>query len=343
MLGIKTTAHNSSFIRNSATTAAYDQASEVYLANIAQSFEPTFTARDGLRYLTQCLVCSGSSFTDCIEGDFFGTPQEAARFFLAHRHGVVKGRIQRCDRCGFTFTNPQFFPKDYDEIYAHAPKPTDSRITLHAGDARRFRRLAKVVRKDVGEVGRFLDFGCGRGGFLVAMDDPNGVGFELGERGSLTVGQSLIKTGHFLDMAGSPGFEHGSFDLITSFDVFEHLPDLDQYVQALRALLKPGGHIVITVPDIGRWNAKLAGSRWNMYLLEHLWYFNRQTLHAFMKRAGFRETHHRVLPYDAPVAHIVRRVAQTYRLPVPEFGPKLSSIVFPVPIGLMYGAFKFEG
>ena len=296
-----------------------------------------------MRHLTECIVCSGTSFATYMDSTFSGKPDEAARFFLAHRHGVVRGQIQRCQSCGFTFTNPQFFPDDYNMIYQNAPKPTDSKITLHAGDTRRFRRLARIVRADVGEFDRFLDFGCGRGGFLVAMDDPAGIGFELGEPGAFSVGRSVVKTGHFLDLAGGPGLEKGSLDLITSFDVFEHLPDLDQYVRALSTLLKPGGHVVITVPDIGRWNAKLARSRWNMYLLEHLWYFNKQTLRAFMKRAGFRETHHRVLPYDAPVAHIVRRVAQTYGLPSPEFGPKLSSIVFPVPIGLMYGAFRFEG
>jgi SAM-dependent methyltransferase len=293
-----------------------------------------------MRFLTECPVCSGTSFKTFMESTFSGTPGEAARFFLANRHGVVRGQIQRCQTCGFTFTNPQFFADDYNEIYKNAPRPTDSKITLHAGDARRFRRLAKIVRKDVGQVGRFLDFGCGRGGFLAAMDDPAGVGFEVGDPGVTAAGPSQIVTGRFFDVAGSQGFEKGSFDLITSFDVFEHLPDLDKYVEVLRTLLKPGGHLVITVPDIGRWNAKLAGSRWNMYLLEHLWYFNKETMRTFMARAGFHETQHRVLPYDAPVAHIVRRVAQTYGLPTPEFGPKLSSIVFPVPIGLMYGVFK---
>jgi SAM-dependent methyltransferase len=296
-----------------------------------------------MRYLTECIVCSGTSFVTYLDSTFSGTPQEAARFFLAHRHGVVRGQIQRCQSCGFTFTNPQFFPDDYNEIYKNAPKPTDSKITLHAGDSRRFRRLAKFVRADVGEFDRFLDFGCGSGGFLIAMDDPAGVGFEVGEPGAFSAGRSQVRTGNFLDLTGGLGMEKESLDLITSFDVFEHLPNLDQYVSALSTLLKPGGHLVITVPDVGRWNAKLAGSRWNMYLLEHLWYFNKETLRAFMKRAGFRETHHRVLSYDAPVAHIVRRVAQTYGLPSPEFGPKLSSIVFPVPIGLMYGAFRFEG
>jgi len=295
-----------------------------------------------MRYLTECLVCSGKSFTTRMKSTFSGSPQDAAKFFLAHRHGVVRGQIQQCDSCGFTFTNPQFLADDYNEIYKNAPKPTDSRITLHAGDKRRFRRLAKVVRQDVGQLGRFLDFGCGRGEFLMALDDPAGTGFEVGEPGTFLAGRSQVTTGHFLDVLGSPGFEKGSFDLITSFDVFEHLPDLDKYVQAFSTLLKPGGHIVITVPDIGRWNAKLAGDRWNMYLLEHLWYFSKKTLGTFMQRAGFRETHHRVLPYDAPVAHIVRRVAQTYGLQPRELGPTLSSIVVPVPIGLMYGAFKLE-
>jgi SAM-dependent methyltransferase len=295
-----------------------------------------------MRYLRVCLVCSGERFTTRMNSTFSGSPQEAAQFFLAHRHGVVRGQIQRCNDCGFTFTNPQFFADDYNDIYKNAPKPSDSKITLHAGDKQRFRRLAKIVRRDVGQLGHFLDFGCARGDFLVAMDDPAGVGFEVGEPGTSWAGRSRITTGHFLDVIGSPGFEKGTFDLITSFDVFEHLPDLDQYVSGLRSLLKPGGHLVITVPDVGRWNAKLAGKRWNMYLLEHLWYFNKKVLGAFMKRAGFRETHHRALPYDAPVAHIVRRVAQTYGLLTHDFGPKISNIVLPVPIGLMYGAFTLE-
>lgn len=296
-----------------------------------------------MRVLTECLVCSGTSFETCLASTFSGGRDEAAAYFLAHRRGVVRGQIQRCLTCGFTFTNPQFCSEDYNQIYKDAPKPHDSPITLQSGDERRFRRLAKLVRKDVGHFDRFLDFGCGRGGFLLAMNDPKGVGFELGDPGMIDIGPSRIVTGHFLETAGSPGLENGSFDLIASFDVFEHLPELDKYVNALSALLRPGGHLVITVPDIGRWNAKLAGDRWNMYLLEHLWYFNKNTLRAFMKRAGFRETHHRVLPYDAPIAHIVRRVAQTYGFSAPTFSPKLSRIVFPVPIGLMYGVFKLGG
>jgi len=288
------------------------------------------------------LVCSGASFKTLVESTFSGTPLDAVPFFLANRRNVVHGQIQRCRTCGFTFTNPQFLPADYDEIYKNVPRSNGSDVSLREADAQRFRRLAKTVRNDVGNFDRFLDFGCGSGGFLLAMNDPAGVGFEVGEAGSFPVGPSQVTTGRIFDLIGTNGFEKESFDLITSFYVFEHLPDLDKYVEALSSLLKPGGHMVIGLPNISSWNARLSRSHWNNYLLEHLWFFNRKTLQKFMARAGFRETRYRSVSYDAPLAHIVSRVAQTYGLPTPKFGPKLSSIVFPVPIGLMYGVFKLE-
>ena len=296
-----------------------------------------------MKLLSKCLVCSGNTFITSIESTFSGnTPGDAAQYFLANRLGVVHGRIQRCARCGFTFTNPQFSPEEYDEIYKNAPRPAQAKITMDEGDDRRFRRLAKNVRLDAGSFDRFLDFGCGRGGFLVVMNDPAGCGFEVGDPSVFSVGPCNVTTGRFFDIAGGVGFEYETFDLITAFDVFEHLPDLDKYVEVLRNLLKPGGRLVITIPDVSSWNARLAGGRWNMYLLEHLWYFNRGTLQTFMRQAGFRETKFRTLPYDAPLAHIVRRVAQTYGVSAPEFGPVISSIVFPVPIGLLYGVFERE-
>jgi SAM-dependent methyltransferase len=293
-----------------------------------------------MRSLAECLVCSGKRFSTFLESTFSGGPCDAAPFFLANRRGVVHGRVVSCQACGFRFTSPQFLPDDYDEIYKNAPGPDGTGITLEQGDTRRFRRLAKYVRRYAGGGGRFLDFGCGRGGFLAAMGDPAGIGLEVGEPGMFRAGPSLAITGRLFDVAGRPPFDNNSFDFITAFDVFEHLPDLDRYVRVLTSLLRPGGHLIVTVPDVGSWNAKLSGGRWNMYLLEHLWYFNRKTLRIFMERLGFQQIRHRNVPYDAPLAHIVRRVAQTYGFPPPPLGATLSVLVLPVPIGLMYGVFQ---
>ena len=77
-----------------------------------------------------------------------------------------------------------------------------------------------------------------------------------------------------------------------------------------------------------------------MYLLEHLWFFDEKTLNIFMERAGFRQIRHRKMPYEAPVAHIVRRAGQTYGWFPFSLGKALSNIVLPVPIGLMYSVFE---
>ena len=258
---------------------------------------------------------------------------------MANRKQVAHGRIVTCASCGFRFTDPQFEPAEYDEIYKAAAGPESSDIPIDAADMRRFRRLVGFVRRD-GASGRFLDFGCGRGGFLAAMDDPSGVGFEVGAVGTHAVGRSTIFTGKFFDMLGEKPLLQGTFDFITAFDVFEHLPDLDGYVRALRRLLTPQGRLIVTIPDVGSWMATLSGRRWNMYLLEHLWFFDEKTLAAFMARAGFRQTNSRKVPYDASLGHIARRLAHTYATNAGSLARSLPEVILPVPAGVMYGVFE---
>jgi SAM-dependent methyltransferase len=291
-----------------------------------------------MRQLSNCLVCGGTDFKEYAASTFGGGAREAPEFFLAHRTQVAHGRIVTCASCGFRFTNPQFEPGEYDQIY-EAAGSKGSNIPVETADMRRFHRLAGFVRDDAGS-GRFLDFGCGRGGFLSAMDDPSGVGFEVGPEGAHQAGRSTILTGRFFDLLGQKPFLKGGFDFITAFDVFEHLPDLDRYVGALGGLLKTGGRLIVTVPDVGSWMATVSGRRWNMYLLEHLWFFDEKTLAAFMARLGFRRTQSRKVPYDASLGHIARRLAHTYSAKAAAFAPRLPEVILPVPAGVMYGVFE---
>ena len=190
-----------------------------------------------MRCLAECLVCSGTDFKIYAESTYSAGPQNAAQYFLANRRGVVHGKIVKCKTCGFKFTNPQFEAGEYEEIYNAAPGPDGSHIDMEKADSRRFGRLARYVRGDVGEGARFLDFGCGRGGFLTAMNDPLGTGFEVGEPSTYMVGPSRVTTGRFFDVAGRAPFKDGAFDFITSFDVFEHLPNSTNTSRRLAACL----------------------------------------------------------------------------------------------------------
>ena len=119
---------------------------------------------------------------------------------------------------------------EYDEIYTSAGSESAD-ILIESADQRRFHRLAGFVSQDIGS-SRFLDFGCGRDEFLAAMDDPSGVGFQLGAAGTRTIGRWTIWTGGFVGLVGER-LRQGAFDFITAFHLFEHLPDFDRYVSAL--------------------------------------------------------------------------------------------------------------
>jgi SAM-dependent methyltransferase len=290
--------------------------------------------------IARCPVCDGGAFSLVHPATFRGNAEDAHPYFLAQRSRVAHGRIMRCDSCGFMLTSPQFAPAEYNMIYRRAGTAAPPDEPLGKAEAARARRLAGIVRRHWKGEGRLLDYGCGRGGFLDAMEGADRLGFEVAPSSSHAALSCPVVTGDFLALAGLPPFDRGGFALVTAWDVFEHLPDLPAYVAALRALLQPGGLLAASVPDVGSLTARLTGERWNSFLLEHLWYFEPETFRRFMARHGFEALEQGAIPYDAPVGHLVRRAAQTYKLPIGSLAGRLGEVIAPIPVGLMYGVFR---
>jgi hypothetical protein len=127
---------------------------------------------------------------------------------------------------------------------------------------------------------------------------------------------------------------------VTAWDVLEHLPDLTNYIDAFTSLLRSGGHLFVTVPNIASLSARLAGRYWNAFLLEHLWYFSPKTLERFMFDRGFKRIAKGFVPYDVPLSHLVNRLLQIYGLTTVSLPRSLGRFVVSLPIGLMFGVFK---
>jgi SAM-dependent methyltransferase len=286
-----------------------------------------------MHHLTACPVCGCDSLIERYPATFAGDWQDAVPFFLTGRTKAVHGRIVRCSECGFTFTSPQFSPADYARIYA----------AVHAGGgsgspaATRFAALARLVRQTEGG-GRFLDFGCGSGGFLDAMPGFDGIGFEVAaDTPGGVVRRDRFVTGDIqADRLADVGLAPASLDFIVAWDVLEHLASPQLQLQRLRTLLKPGGRLYLTVPNIASWAARLSGSKWNMLLLEHLWYFDPGTVTRLLVGCGLVVDAVRPIGYPVDLATVLLRARQTYggwSPPIPGF---LASRVVVLPIGLMF-------
>ena len=290
--------------------------------------------------IAPCLVCGSPEHRLLYAGTYTGSVETAADYFLANRIATAHGTIVRCESCGFVFTNPRFLASDYDKIYRSVRQPPGIDAAAENAKAARFRRLARIVRRYHGQEGRFLDFGCGDGSFLRAYGSPAGCGFEVGAGERRIAGPCEIVTGDWAKLAGSAIFPTGAFEFVAAFDVLEHLPAIAEDVARIRTVLKPGGLFFASVPNIESGAAKLMGGRWNMLLLEHLWYFSPRTFRSFMQRLGFGMIALRSVPFDASMAHLATRLAQTFGMKgVFRAGP-ISRIVVPVPAGIMLGIFR---
>jgi hypothetical protein len=75
-------------------------------------------------------------------------------------------------------------------------------------------------------------------------------------------------------------------------------------------------------------------------LLEHLWYFSPKTLERLMARFGLELLAIRSVPYDAPILHLVTRLAQTFGMTGTFRGGPISRLILPIPAGIMLSVFR---
>lgn len=135
--------------------------------------------------------------------------------------------------------------------------------------------------------GQLLDFGCGFGFFLGAARETGWQTFGL-EPLPATAVHARARFGATVvaDTLRDDTFPPGSFDVITAFQVFEHLPHPAGDLARLRDMLKPGGTILLEVPNIETWGAWLLRGRHRHFVVDHLNFFSADTLRDLMRRAG---------------------------------------------------------
>ena len=120
-----------------------------------------------------------------------------------------------------------------------------------------YHRSAKVIafleRSGVAVQGRVLDAGCGGGGMPLSLAEEAGavVGIDpinrFGEAGVRLARERGLRNLHFLLADGMAlPFDGGSFDLVLSHAVIEHVADAPLYLRECARVLKPGGRVYLS-------------------------------------------------------------------------------------------------
>ncbi len=82
-------------------------------------------------------------------------------------------------------------------------------------------------------------------------------------------------------------FKSESFDVITFFDVIEHVRDPETFLKNVHKLLKVSGKIFLVTPSLDSWSAHLLGRHWMEYKVEHLFYFGKKIFKVTIGTDGF--------------------------------------------------------
>jgi 2-polyprenyl-3-methyl-5-hydroxy-6-metoxy-1,4-benzoquinol methylase len=134
---------------------------------------------------------------------------------------------------------------------------------------------------------RVLDIGCATGAILEYLKN----------RGWQTSGVEISPAAEYaknirnLDIQNSAlencGFPPESFDVVLASHLIEHLNNPGIFLCETIRILRSGGYLILTTPNIGSFQARLFGNRWRSAIFDHLYLFSASTIKTILKSAGF--------------------------------------------------------
>jgi 2-polyprenyl-3-methyl-5-hydroxy-6-metoxy-1,4-benzoquinol methylase len=215
------------------------------------------------------------------------------------------GRIVECCACRLRYVSPRERATGIWQTYRHIVDP----LYLQNLDARRrsfARGLHQIERRR--PPGRLLDVGCSVGVFLELARDS---GWEVEGVEASEWSAARAREGGFRihnELFEQVDLREQSFDVLCFWDVLEHVPSPRAALGKAHRLLRPGGLLVVSTPDITSLSARALGRRWWFVERDHIFYYSPATLAELLRRAGFEPmARHQVLR-TYPLRYLLRKL-----------------------------------
>jgi 2-polyprenyl-3-methyl-5-hydroxy-6-metoxy-1,4-benzoquinol methylase len=215
---------------------------------------------------TQCLLCNSKDLIPLIN--------------YYEKLGLIK-----CRNCSFIFMEQIPTTNElnaYYETYAYDGQESLSPITIES-----YNKLLDEF-ESYRQTNKLLDVGCGRGGFLMEAKKR---GWDVyGTEYSSTAIKLCEEKGIIMKEGVLDGkfFPFNDFDIITSFEVIEHINNPKEEVSTIHSLMRKGGLFYCTTPNFNSLMRYYLKTNYNVITYpEHLSYYTKRTLDKLMNEQGF--------------------------------------------------------
>lgn len=157
--------------------------------------------------------------------------------------------VLRCHKCGHVFSSYQA-EQDYDGYFGEEVKSEDH----FWSDQAKARMYTEFCNRFIaGETGKLLDVGCGLGYFvrrICSFPSWQAIGYETSKAAVQFAQEKLRLENVFHGRVEESNLPKNYFDIVTLWDVIEHVPDPDPMLSHLSSILKDDGILFLHTPNI---------------------------------------------------------------------------------------------
>ena len=230
------------------------------------------------------------------------------RFTVSHALAGGTYRLRRCRDCDLVYLTPRLGDAALATLYGEEFYfPEESAFSAIADG---IKELIQEARRHVVEkrarIGRLLDVGSGDGAFVhhMASQGWDAIGLDFSPAASELAARRGLRGRFLMGSLGSLAdhdLPQGSFDAVTLWQVLEHIGEPVDMLRRVRGLLRPGGLLVASVPNIDGLSSALTRERWwGLDVPRHLVHYTPPTLRRVVSEAGLNvvDVRHFSLQYD---------------------------------------------
>jgi 2-polyprenyl-3-methyl-5-hydroxy-6-metoxy-1,4-benzoquinol methylase len=241
---------------------------------------------DSLFEYRNCPNCGRDDFTVIFDSNIEETDLQKGIKTVYMLWGGAHGRHVKCKNCHLIYVNPTEKASKINGDYSKMGNP-DAPIIRESRLRAAKSQLGLIKNYKNGTT--LLDVGCGEGFFLSNASEAgyNTKGVELSQDAA-----AYARREFGLDVEGKPFNEmqlpENYFDVVTMWQVLEHLPHPLATLKEVHRILKPGGLLATSTPDIEGILAKIFRRKWWNLRRLHINQFTAKTLADMLNRAGFK-------------------------------------------------------
>lgn len=295
-----------------------------------------------------CPICKISNFKVVKHSNYqkFKNLDELLETYKSSGDEQLVDQLVQCNNCNLNYLNPRIKSSYIQKAYEnnidiqHISQDQQRYKTFRKS----FQKIKKKLKLNHSTHKTILDIGSASGIFLKLVKEQGFVehGYEpskwMTEFGQKEYNVNL-KNGSINNVS-----EENQFDLISFWDVLEHVTDLEKTVKKITKISNKNSYIIINVPAIDTIVCRLMGKSWPFYLNVHLYYFTKNSISKLFKKNNFVLVHHFPHWQFLELGYILKRAENYFKVfkLVSLILSKLNLLKLSIPYNLGQTTFIFK-